>query len=145
MFSRAPLLATLVLCLAVPVAALAGTERLPMSDNGHFVTRAQINGRSVPVIVDTGASTVALSYEDAERVGFRPDDLDFNRQVSTANGVIKAAAVKISQISVGSIRAENIDAIVMPKGALFGSLLGMSFLSGLHSYEVRDRVLYLRD
>jgi aspartyl protease family protein len=136
---------SLVLCLVWAGTASADTARLRMSENGHFKSDARINGTSVRVVVDTGASTVALSYEDARRVGLRPDDMAFEVPVSTANGVVAAALVKIDRIEVGGILVERVDGMVLPKGALAGSLLGMSFLSRLDSFEVRDGVLHLRN
>lgn len=97
------------------------------------------------MLVDTGASTVALRHEDARRVGPRPDDLDFDIPVSTANGIVNAARIRIDRIEIGGIRVEDINGMVLPKGALAGSLLGMSFLSRLRSFEVRDGVLNLRE
>jgi aspartyl protease family protein len=96
-------------------------------------------------MVDTGASTVALSHEDARRAGFRDGDLRFDTPVSTANGVVNAARVRIDRIEVGGILVERVDGMVMPKGALFGSLLGMSFHSRLDSFEVKNGVLHLRN
>ena len=134
-----------VFLFAAATEAIADSARLKMSDNGHYMSKAQINGRTIQVMVDTGASTVALSHEDARKAGFRPDDLDFDRPVSTANGVVNAARVKIDRIEVGGILVERVDAMVLPKGALSGSLLGMSFLSRLDSFEVKDGVLHLRN
>jgi aspartyl protease family protein len=138
--------ALLAVLLALPAPlALADTARLQASENGHFVTKAEINGRSIRVMVDTGASTVALSHEDARKVGFRPDDLDFDVPVATANGVVKAAAVTIERVEVGGVTIEKVKGMVLPKGAMSGTLLGMSFLSRLDSFEVKDGVLLLRN
>jgi aspartyl protease family protein len=134
-----------LLALAVAQPALSDTARLKLSSNGHFVTEAEINGRDIKVMVDTGASAVALSHEDARKAGFRPDDLDFDVTVSTANGEVKAASVIIDRIEIGGISVEKVKGMVMPKGAMPGTLLGMSFLSRLHSFEVKDGVLHLRN
>jgi aspartyl protease family protein len=134
-----------LLALAAAQPALSDTARLKLSSNGHFVTEAEINGRDIKVMVDTGASAVALSHEDARRAGFRPDDLDFDVTVSTANGEVKAASVIIDRIEIGGISVEKVEGMVMPKGAMPGTLLGMSFLSRLHSFEVKDGVLHLRN
>jgi aspartyl protease family protein len=142
---KASSLVSALLVLSAGPAAVADNARLSMSGNGHFMTKAEVNGRSIRVMVDTGASTVALSHEDARKAGFRPDDLDFDAPVSTANGVVKAARVKIDRIEVGSIMVENVEGMVLPEGALSGSLLGMSFLRRLDSYEVKDGVLHLRN
>ena len=73
-----------------PMQLYAATE-LKSGQNGHFVVTAQINGRSVKVLVDTGASAVALSYENAQDLGLHPSSLTFDVPVVTANGVTKAA------------------------------------------------------
>lgn len=123
---------------------MAITE-LKADQSGHFVTDADINGRSVRVLVDTGATVVALSYEDASDVGLRPGNLEFNVPVSTANGVAQAARVKLDQVSIDGIEVEDVEGLVLPRGALRGTLLGMSFLGRLGSFRVEDGVLYLRD
>ncbi len=71
---------------------------LKSGQNGHFFVTADINGSSIKVLVDTGASAVALSYEDAQEIGLRPNSLTFDIPVSTANGVAKAAAVTLDKI-----------------------------------------------
>ena len=134
-----------VLLLGAAVPAWADTARLPISSNGHFITSADINGSNIKVMVDTGASTVALSHEDAEKAGFRPYDLEFNVPVSTANGIVEAAAVTIRRIDVGGVTVEDVKGMVLPKGAMSGTLLGMSFLSRLDGFEVKDGVLLLRN
>lgn len=125
--------------------SMADMAKLALSEDGHFRSSAMINGRPIPVLVDTGASTVALSFEDARQAGIRTSDLNFNIPVNTANGVVGAAPVVIRRISLGGISVENVKGMVLPKGALSGSLLGMSFLSRLSSYEVRQNTLILRD
>lgn len=145
MFRIAPFVMSVLMCISLGGSALADTARLQMAGNGHFESRARINGASIKVMVDTGASTVALSHEDARKAGFRLDDLDFETPVSTANGIVKAARVKIDRIEVGGILVERVDGMVLPKGAMTGSLLGMSFLSRLHSFEVKNGVLNLRN
>ena len=129
---------------AANVANAAITE-LKASTGGHFIVSASINGTSVTVLVDTGATTVALSYQDASDVGLRPGSLDYDVPVSTANGIAKAARVKIDRISIDGIEVEDVEGLVLPDGALSGTLLGMSFLSRLDSFKVEDGVLVLRN
>ena len=129
---------------AVAPAQAAMTE-LKANEGGHFVTKADINGSSIRVLVDTGASLVALSYEDAQDAGLRPGNLDFNVPVSTANGTAQAARVKIDRIDIDNIIVEDVDGLVLPDGALQGTLLGMSFLSRLDSFKVEGGVLYLKN
>jgi aspartyl protease family protein len=127
-----------------PLMLMAMTE-LKAAGNGHFVTSADINNKSVSVLVDTGASVVALSYEDAEKVGLRPRNLTFDISVSTANGVAKAARVMLREVEIDSVRVHDVQGLVMPKGAMRGTLLGMSFLSRLQSFSVENGRLILKN
>ena len=129
----------------IPELRLMAATELKANAGGHFVTRASINGNDITELVDTGATAVALSFEDARDAGLRPGHLDFNVPVATANGVARAARVMIDRIAVGSVEVDNVDGLVLPEGALRGTLLGMSFLSRLRSFRVEDGILYLKD
>ncbi len=122
----------------------AATE-LKAGQLGHFIVTAEINGRNVKVMVDTGASAVALSYEDARDIGLRPANLDYNVPVSTANGLTKAAGVNLDKVEIDGVRVSDVQGLVLPEGVMNGSLLGMSFLSKLKSFKVEDGVLYLKN
>jgi aspartyl protease family protein len=124
---------------------LNAATALKAGQNGHFIVKAEINGRNVRVMVDTGASAVALSYEDAQDVGLRPGSLDYNVPVSTANGVVKAAGVNLDKVEIDGVRVTDVQGLVMPKGIMRGSLLGMSYLAKLKSFKVEDGVLYLKN
>jgi aspartyl protease family protein len=126
------------------VSLLSMTE-LQAASNGHYFTTADINHRSVQVLVDTGATTVALSYEDAEAVGLRPATLNFDIPVSTANGIGKAAHVVLRDVEIDNVRVSDVDGMVLQKGALQGTLLGMSFLSRLRSFSVENGKLVLKN
>lgn len=115
------------------------------SKYGHFITRIKINGAKVAALIDTGASVVALSYEDAERAGLNPFRLKFDRKVSTANGITHAAEVTLDLVVVEGISVTNVDGMVMRKGAMRGTLLGMSFLRRLSGFRVERGTLYLED
>lgn len=109
---------------------------------GHFVVRAEINGSSVPMLVDTGASSIVLSTQDAERVRIGVDGLSFVIPVQTANGTGFAARTRITAIAVGPIIERDIDVLVASEGALNQSLLGMNFLNRLTSFSVSgDRLV----
>jgi aspartyl protease family protein len=129
---------------AEPIRLMAMTE-IAASNNGHFVVNADINNNSIAVLVDTGASTVAFSYEDAQRAGLRPNTLKYDVLVSTANGTVKAAGVKIRSVKIDNVKVTDIDGMVLPRGALNGTLLGMSFLSRLQSFRVEDGKLILKN
>lgn len=123
----------------------ASATELKADSRGHFIVQAEINGRDIWVMVDTGATAVALSYEDAKEAGLRPGSLDFNIPITTANGVGMAARVKLDRVEIDGVRVYDVDGMVLPEGALRGSLLGMSYLSRLRGFKVEDGVLYLED
>ncbi len=115
------------------------------SNSGHFEVRASINGNPVRFLLDTGASSVVLSYKDAIRIGIDPNRLSFTVPVSTANGRAMAANARIDVMAIGSISRSDQSVLVSAPGALSGNLLGMSFLGTLSSYEVRGDRMILRD
>lgn len=113
--------------------------------HGHFNTPAEINGRTMEVMVDTGASMVALTYEDAERAGIYLNHGDFTQAVSTANGVARFAPVRLDRVAVGDILVRDVPAAVAEPGRLRTSLLGMSFLSRLSRFDMRSGTLVLQE
>jgi aspartyl protease family protein len=153
-FSRPLLLALLFMAgaglpgvapLAQPQINLFAVTELEASGNGHYVTEAKINSRTVEVLVDTGATAVALSFEDADAVGLRPNNLRYDVVVGTANGEGRAARVMLREVQVGGVRVRDVQGLVLQKGALRGTLLGMSFLSKLRSFSVEDGRLILKN
>ncbi len=129
----------------VPQLRLMAMTEVESGTNGHFVTKASINGTDVTVMVDTGASAVALSYEDAEAAGLRPRSLDYDVKVLTANGEGKAARVKLRYVMIDNVKVRDVDGLVLQEGAMKGTLLGMSFLSKLRSFTVEDGKLILKN
>ncbi len=120
-------------------------HRIAADPLGQFSTDAEINGSRIPnMLVDTGATTVALSYEDASAIGAFPAPADYKYKVSTANGVAYAAHVKLHEVRVGNLVVHDVDALVGERGALTSSLLGMTFLSKLSRFEVESGALILR-
>ncbi|MGI9351725.1 MAG: retropepsin-like aspartic protease family protein [Rhizobiaceae bacterium] len=117
--------------------------RIKMDPSGHFVTAAKMNGRRVEVLVDTGATTVAINKSTARRLGILLKPSDFKHRVNTANGTTKAAAVVIDRIEIGRVRVKNVRAAVLSDRALDNTLLGMSFLGQLKGFEVKNRQLIL--
>jgi aspartyl protease family protein len=112
--------------------------------DGHFTARADVNGEPISMIVDTGASTIVLRPEDAAKVGIDVKGLTYSVPVITANGRTKAAKVRLKEVAIGPLDRQNVDALVAQPGALTESLLGMSFLSRLRSYEFSGDFLTLR-
>jgi aspartyl protease family protein len=112
---------------------------------GHFHARAEINGQPVSVMVDTGASIVALTFEDARAVGLYVRDSDFTHRVNTANGLARIAPVTIDRLSVGDIIVRDVSGAVMERGKLGTTLLGMSFLNRLQRVDMRNGMLVLHE
>lgn len=129
---------------AVPERAPSQTARVSGSEfaieanaNGHFVVDAEVEGETIRFLVDTGASVVSLTPEDAELIGYHRVDLDFSERYQTANGEVRAAPLMLSTITIGPIEVDDVRASVN-EAPMEMSLLGMSFLSRLERYEVRD-------
>jgi aspartyl protease family protein len=112
--------------------------------DGHFTVKAEVNGTSTTMIVDTGASTIVLRPEDAKKAGIDVNRLSFTVPVTTANGRTVAAPVRLDSVSIGPLERENVEALVAEPKALTESLLGMSFLGRLRSYEFSGDFLTLR-
>jgi aspartyl protease family protein len=112
--------------------------------DGHFTVKAEVNGAATTMIVDTGASTIVLSPEDAKKAGIDVSRLNFTVPVITANGRTVAAKVRLNTVAVGPLQREDVDALVAEPKALNESLLGMSFLGRLRSYEFSGDFLTLR-
>ena len=119
--------------------------RLRRRRDGHFGTRIEVNGSSFPVMIDTGATSIALKLADAKAAGIDTDRLDFSTPVRTANGTAYVADVRLKRVAMGGIVLENVDAHVSKAGVLTESLLGMSFLTRLRSYEVSGDYMTLRE
>ena len=112
---------------------------------GHFEARATVQGRSIRVVVDTGATSTVLTSEDASRVGIDTAALRFTIPVSTANGIARAARATVDDLSVGAISRRNLPVLVAEAGTLERSLLGMNFLGTLSGIDMRGDRMILRD
>jgi aspartyl protease family protein len=112
-------------------------------EDGHYWAQAMIDGRAVRVLVDTGASVVALTRADALRLGVDPDQADFTGRVQTASGVVRAAPVQLRSVSVAGARVDRVEALVVEQGLEY-SLLGMSYLGRLSAFEATPAGLTLR-
>ncbi len=106
---------------------------------GHVLLDAAVNGATVRFIVDTGATLVVLSARDAAAAGIARHELKFTGRASTANGTIRTAPVKLREVRVEQMSLSDVEAAVVEN--LDTSLLGMSFLKRLRSYEMRDGAL----
>lgn len=117
---------------------------LQANRNGHFFVTALLDGRALSMMVDTGASACAFSEEDATRIGIRVGPGDFTRVWNTANGTVRVAPIRIAMIQIGAITVRDVDAVVIPRGLLTTSLLGMSFLRHLRDFSVAGSTMTLR-
>lgn len=124
--------------------ALAGSAALERGEDGHWRADSRVNGRKIELLVDTGATMVVLTQEDARAAGFDVRRLNYSARVRTASGVARAAEVKLERVQVGTVRVRDVDALVIERG-LTTSLLGMSFLSRLEQFQVRGQTLRLQD
>ncbi len=112
---------------------------------GHYHAEAEINGRDIEVLVDTGATMVVLTWEDAESAGLYLSDADFTHQASTANGTARVAPVMLDKVSIGDITVRDVRAMVSERNALHVSLLGMSFLGQLDRVDMRSGTMILQN
>lgn len=113
--------------------------------NGHFEVKAEFDGAAVVAMIDTGATSTVLTYQDAERAGLNPDGLDFTVPVMTANGTAKAARAVIDELRIGAIVRRRVPVLVTEAGRLDRSLLGMNVIGTLSGFDMRGDRLILRD
>lgn len=123
---------------------LSGTERIPLGRGGHYIAEFQLNNERVDGMIDTGASAIAINQTTARRAGIRLSDGDFVYTVNTANGQTRAARAILNTVRIGSIRVDNVEAIVLDDSALNGVLIGMSFMNRLRGFEYSNGSLVLR-
>ena len=118
------------------------TVEVARAFNGDFEVTAEINGARVGMVLDTGASSVVLTRDDAKAAGLPLEVLVYSANIDTANGRTRAAPVTLNRIAIGGLVERSVAALVAQPGQLKTSLLGMSFLNRLQSWEVRgDRLL----
>jgi aspartyl protease family protein len=106
------------------------------NQRGHVILDAAVNGAPVRMLVDTGASLVTLTPQDARAAGIAPSELVYNARVNTANGTARMAPVTLREIRIDQLSIYDVPAAVLEN--LNVSLLGMSFLARLQGYEMRD-------
>ncbi|WP_240811653.1 TIGR02281 family clan AA aspartic protease [Brevundimonas sp. M20] len=127
---------------AISAPATGGPAQVLKEPDGHYWADVRIDGRAIHAMVDTGASVMVLTKEDAVRLGLglKPDD--FDAKLVTASGPVAAAPVRLRSVSVSGARVENVEALVVAEG-LPHSLLGMSYLGRLSSFTATPAALTL--
>ena len=120
----------------------AGETVLPRGQNGHFFADAQVNGVPVGFMVDTGASTIALTGADASAAGLTWNDADIQVVASGASGPVYGVFTRLDQVTLGGHEASDIDAIIVPEG-LGISLLGQSFLRTIEPVRIEGDKMIL--
>lgn len=121
----------------------SGEASIAKSPDGHFWADADVDGHPLHFLVDTGATAVALTADDARSLGIDPTTLTYSYTVTTANGPARAAAVKLGLVSVGRAEVSDVDAFVIDQG-LETSLLGMTYLGRLSKFEATPDAMVLR-
>ena len=120
----------------------ASVVQIPRGTSGEFNIHAKINGVAAPMVIDTGATSVVLTYETAKAAGLPLELLEYDVDVETAGGHTKAARLTLDRLAIGRLVERSVPALVVPHGQMKTNLLGMSFLDRLESWEVRaDRLM----
>lgn len=122
----------------------ARSVQVSRTQTGEFALHARINGVNAPMVIDTGATSVVLTYETAKAAGLPLELLDYNVDVETAGGHTRAARLTLDRLAIGKLVERSVPALVVPRGQMKTNLLGMSFLDRLESWEVRADRLMLR-
>ena len=119
-----------------------GRVELPRAPDGHYYVSLDLNGVPTRFVIDTGATGMVLSRNDAERAGLTPDQLIFRGQANTANGMVRTAPVRLESVGLGPFTDRNVRAYVN-EGEMRTSLLGMSYLQRFDRLEISNGRLIL--
>lgn len=118
------------------------TIAVPRARDGHYYLPVVVNGEPITFLVDTGASQIVLSDQDARRIGIDPDQLNYLGRASTANGEVRTAPVRLDSLELGPVTDHNVSAWVN-EGDLRQSLLGMDYLHRFSNIQFADGRLIL--
>ena len=127
---------------SAPRAPLVRSTSFSADRQGHYYVDAYVNGAPVHFLVDTGATLLSLTPRDAQAAGFSGNALRYTLRFDTANGTALGAPISLRAVRVGQLELEDVQGVVMEQPTSV-SLLGMSFLSRLQGYGIRDGVLTL--
>ena len=123
-------------------AASPAHVQVPRGQAGEFALHAKINGVKAPMVIDTGATSVVLTWETAKAAGLPLELLEYDVDVETAGGHTRAARLTLDRLAVGKLVERSVPALVVPRGQMKVNLLGMSFLDRLESWGVQaDKVM----
>lgn len=123
-------------------ASPARAVQIARGQSGEFALHAKINGVVAPMVIDTGATSVVLTYETAKAAGLPLELLEYDVDVETAGGHTRAARLTLDRLAIGKLVERSVPALVVPHGQMKTNLLGMSFLDRLESWEVHpDRLM----
>ena len=129
----------------LPRQSVATEDRVievPRSNDRHFNLTMRLNGEPIDFVVDSGATDIVLSLQDARRAGLNPDDLAFSGTARTANGTVSTAYTRIDEVAIGPVTFSNVR-VAVNGGEMRGSLLGMSFLDRFERMEITGNRLRL--
>ncbi|MFK7901277.1 MAG: TIGR02281 family clan AA aspartic protease [Nitratireductor sp.] len=134
-----------VLKTSVKQRSVGRTTKIQADRRGHFMVSARLNGKKNEVLIDTGATYVAINESTARKIGYKLNAADFKHKMHTANGITYAAAITIGEIKIGKIKARDVQATVLRDNALSTTLLGMSFLKKLDKFLIEGQTLTLKE
>jgi aspartyl protease family protein len=120
-----------------------GDFTLTRAPDGHFYTDAQVNGTIIRFLVDTGASSVALSKADAAKIGLQFSDADFTAMGQGAGGALSLKPVMIDRIIIGTTDAANVEGVIV-NSDMKTSLLGQSWLKRVGTVEIKGDKMVLK-
>lgn len=120
----------------------SGAISVPAAPDGHYYLTAEVNGMPLRFMVDTGATDIVLTQDDATRLGLGPDDLLYSGRALSANGEVSIAPVVLDSVALGPVRSEGVRAMVNG-GEMRQSLLGMRYLQRFSKIEIGDGALLL--
>ena len=116
---------------------------MPRDALGRFRVEGRVDGRRLEFVVDTGASVITLTEDDAAALGVHPAESEFTVVLKTANGTVRGAPTTLGSVEVGDITVRDVAAVVLPQQALSDNLLGLSFLSRLRHFEYSEGKMVL--
>jgi aspartyl protease family protein len=120
----------------------AATE-LTRADDGHFYADLMVNGTPVHFLVDTGATSIALTREDAQKIGLQFSEGEFTARAQTASGTVGLKPVLLDRVTLGPLEATQVEAAIVEEG-LGQSLLGQSWLKQVGTVTIENDKMMLR-